>query len=400
MKDTWRQLFRRLATGCVVCGSMAWASAVSYAVQLAYDSAADAVYNDGWQSGDNGGTGYSAATRFTAWNFDSRFGSGVNYTLGGVGLDDGLKNGGTTSNPHNNIGSVDPFNPSARTWKISTTPTDTGAPHIGRGFPALQPNQTLTVVVDNPTTSQFFKGYHIMLNGNSGGVNGNRCNPTGNPCTPGASPVNKFAWWRFEYQDYGRWKMGDATGDFPTVSPEMYDVDTAAAGMQFDFALTGADAYTVTVTTLGTPSKVYTHSGPLRNPGATLDWIEFVFYSPNTDTTPSLAEPQTDFYIRSMKITGPAPPGLPGDFDNNGKVDAGDYVTWRKNNGTSNALANDGGLGTPIGPNHYNLWRQNFGNPPGSGSSLSGSAVPEPGTFVLIITAGVAAIAGGARRRF
>jgi hypothetical protein len=80
-------------------------------------------------------------------------------------------------------------------------------------------------------------------------------------------------------------------------------------------------------------------------------------------------------------------PGLPGDFNSDGKVDAGDYVTWRKNNGTNNALANDNGLGTPIGQSHYDLWRANFGNPPGagSGSGSSGGSVPEPGTMALFI---------------
>jgi fibronectin-binding autotransporter adhesin len=77
--------------------------------------------------------------------------------------------------------------------------------------------------------------------------------------------------------------------------------------------------------------------------------------------------------------------GLPGDFNSDGKVDAGDYVTWRKNNGTNNALANDGGLGTPIGPGHYDLWRANFGNPPGAGSGLGGAAVPEPSTIALVL---------------
>jgi hypothetical protein len=79
---------------------------------------------------------------------------------------------------------------------------------------------------------------------------------------------------------------------------------------------------------------------------------------------------------------------LAGDFNSDGKVDAGDYVTWRKNNGTNNALANDGGLGTPIGPAHFNLWRANFGNPPGAGSGgLEGAAVPEPATLMLLVTA-------------
>lgn len=68
--------------------------------------------------------------------------------------------------------------------------------------------------------------------------------------------------------------------------------------------------------------------------------------------------------------------GLPGDFNGDGKVDAGDYVAWRKN---PSAFGGD--------PAGYNTWRANFGNPPGSGSGggLGGSgAVPEPTTFVLL----------------
>ena len=50
---------------------------------------------------------------------------------------------------------------------------------------------------------------------------------------------------------------------------------------------------------------------------------------------------------------------LAGDYNRNGKVDAADYVKWRKNPGNFG--------GTPGG---YNTWRANFGKPPGSGSSL------------------------------
>lgn len=76
--------------------------------------------------------------------------------------------------------------------------------------------------------------------------------------------------------------------------------------------------------------------------------------------------------------------GLPGDFNNNGNVDAADYVVWRKNNNTNNSLPNDGGLGTPVGANYYALWRSNFGNTAGSGSGLASAAVPEPMTLGLL----------------
>jgi hypothetical protein len=84
----------------------------------------------------------------------------------------------------------------------------------------------------------------------------------------------------------------------------------------------------------------------------------------------------------NLTVTDVPPAGLLGDFNSDGKVDAGDYDTWRKNNNTSNALANDNGLGTPIGTAHYSLWRAHFGAPPGNGS-LNGASVPEPSALLL-----------------
>jgi len=99
--------------------------------------------------------------------------------------------------------------------------------------------------------------------------------------------------------------------------------------------------------------------------------------------------------LGSIALTASA--GLLGDFNGNGIVDGADYVLWRKNNGTNNALANDNGLGTPIGPSHYALWRANFGNPPGAGSGLSDAAVPEPASIGLTVL-GLVALASARRR--
>jgi hypothetical protein len=68
--------------------------------------------------------------------------------------------------------------------------------------------------------------------------------------------------------------------------------------------------------------------------------------------------------------TNCSPVGIPGDYNNNGVVDAADYVVWRKTNGTQAG---------------YNLWRTNFGRTSGSGSSLT--AVPEPSNFLLALVA-------------
>ena len=72
--------------------------------------------------------------------------------------------------------------------------------------------------------------------------------------------------------------------------------------------------------------------------------------------------------------------GLPGDFNNDGKVDSADYATWRKNSANA-SLPNDGGAITQAA--RYTLWRSNFGTPSGAGTALSGGAVPEPGTALL-----------------
>jgi hypothetical protein len=94
-----------------------------------------------------------------------------------------------------------------------------------------------------------------------------------------------------------------------------------------------------------------------------------------------------------FKIT--APGGLPGDFNSDGKVDAGDYATWRKNDGPNATLPNDGGAANQAA--RFTLWRANFGNPPGAGSGLSGGAVPEPTSIVLVLS-GLGFVFAGRRR--
>jgi hypothetical protein len=88
--------------------------------------------------------------------------------------------------------------------------------------------------------------------------------------------------------------------------------------------------------------------------------------------------------------------GLPGDFNDDGKVDAADYVRWRMNtaNGT---LPNDNGLATQA--DRFSLWRANFGNTAGSGSGATASSnrVPEPASALTLIF-GVAIVLSGVRQ--
>jgi hypothetical protein len=73
-------------------------------------------------------------------------------------------------------------------------------------------------------------------------------------------------------------------------------------------------------------------------------------------------------------VDAPAP--LAGDYNNNGTVDAADYVAWRDNPGAFG--------GNPAG---YNTWRANFGKSAGAASGLGGGAqvAPEPGTLALLL---------------
>jgi hypothetical protein len=259
---------------------------MGYAAQVAYDSASDPVYNDGWQAGDNGGFG------FTPWNFDASYTyQGVVYPYASPGvhtIDDGLQSGPSqTSNPFNNIG---------RAWRIATTPTDDGAPHIGRGFPTLQVGQTLRVTIDNPTKRQFFKGYFVRLNGGSGGANGNVCNLGYNCSGLTGTSVVKSGFDRFEYFSYGQWNLDDAASS----GTGLFDTDTAAAGAVLSWTRTGAETYDFRADTI-VGGLNYAASRTFSNPGPSPDWIEFVFFNPITDTVnpPTTA---TDFYVRSMEI--------------------------------------------------------------------------------------------------
>jgi len=61
---------------------------------------------------------------------------------------------------------------------------------------------------------------------------------------------------------------------------------------------------------------------------------------------------------------------LPGDYNHDNKVNAADYVTWRKNSGTQA---------------EYVTWRENFASPASSAASLDSSAVPEPSGIAMCL---------------
>lgn len=80
-------------------------------------------------------------------------------------------------------------------------------------------------------------------------------------------------------------------------------------------------------------------------------------------------------------------PGVPGDYNGNGTVDAADYTSWGDALGSSVTLPNDSTPGS-VTQADYNVWRTNFGQsigPGGGGSALS--AVPETASASLLLEA-------------
>ncbi len=70
---------------------------------------------------------------------------------------------------------------------------------------------------------------------------------------------------------------------------------------------------------------------------------------------------------------------LPGDYNENGVVDAADYVVWRKTDGF---------------PQGYDVWRSHFGQTASSGAAIrTNVAVPEPATLAVLLVGMLAAYA-------
>ena len=397
MKDSWRSYFRRLAVTTFVSSSVAWSSAMCYATQLAFDRADDPVYADGWQgsninvpegpAADNGGFG------FEPWVFDSDAFEGV-VADGIHGIDDGLKAGTETSSTFNDVG---------KAWRLAHPAGDPGLPRAGRGFPTLQVGQTMRVVVDNPSESPFFKGYFVRFNSRVGLEGGGNVCYGGNPCQDGTAAEGQTRLNMFEYFTFGNWSIQDNVGtettlyDTDKIHPETnLPVVGTDMGMRVDVAMTGVDTYDLTMTPLDNPGAAFLHHGVLDNPGDGIDWIEFTFFN-EVATDPGSA---TDFYIRSLEIFDDVlPAGVPGDYNNDNKVNAADYTVWRDHLNTSFQLPNEVSGVTPgmVTAQDYTEWKNRFGNMGAGGGAESasfGREVPEPSSLTYFVAASLAGVVG------
>jgi hypothetical protein len=80
---------------------------------------------------------------------------------------------------------------------------------------------------------------------------------------------------------------------------------------------------------------------------------------------------------------------LPGDYDNNGIVDAADYVVWRKSEASNAPLDNEAASIGVTDHMDFEIWRSNLGATMSQGG-YAASAVPEPATNLITLVGAIA----------
>lgn len=221
-KSVRSSLVSGAAVACAVTGATALMPSTGSA-QVAFDSAANPIYNSGWSAGQNGGTG------FGAWSF--------NGTSGG---------GGQTMSSAGAIGTA---------WTMYTTTTGGGISDVGRSITGgLGVGETFQTVLQNPTSYHYFGGFDILfLNGTDNNAGGDNTS---------AIRVQDFHSGYFNPGDL--WSVQDSNGSQNTT---LSAANTGAAGVQLDLYLTSATTYSLTMTALngsGTSTIFGNYSGPIN----------------------------------------------------------------------------------------------------------------------------------------
>jgi hypothetical protein len=84
-------------------------------------------------------------------------------------------------------------------------------------------------------------------------------------------------------------------------------------------------------------------------------------------------------------------PGQPGDYNDDGTVNAADYTVYRNRKSAigGTTLVNEGLTLGNVTIEDYEFWKDHYGEPGNQGAGLpEGASVPEPATMVLLIFAG------------
>ena len=134
----------------------------------------------------------------------------------------------------------------------------------------------------------------------------------------------------------------------------------------------------LTITDIAT-SEEFTLSGVDEDP-LSEDWDYFALRNATSGAD------EIDFLIDNFLLETFSTAGLPGDFNNDGTVDAVDYAVWRDNlGGASDDVLNGNGDGVDgVNTADYDIWKAEFGNSAAGAGALGAAATPEPSSVVLL----------------
>lgn len=193
----------------------------------------------------------------------------------------------------------------------------------------------------------------------------------------------------------------DPLGNGATSGAHGYDAATpytmtweitrnASNGLDMDVKITGG-----TLDNDGTAQVTVTDATPVGVDSATAPFGSYKFDTfslrPSGESTTASVFDTSLFKVEFFSSA--TPPGVPGDYNGNGKVDGADYVVWRKGGPLQNEVDAPG----TVNAVDYTEWRARFGNTSGAGAGVSAAGVPEPGTIGLLL-AGVLGMSLGRRR--
>ena len=93
-----------------------------------------------------------------------------------------------------------------------------------------------------------------------------------------------------------------------------------------------------------------------------------------------------DFISANMVAANLAPQVIvDGDYNDDGVVDAADYVMWRHHRGSEVQVEIDGDHSGVVDDGDHDVWRHHFGGQQGEGALAGGNVVPEPSTARLLL---------------
>ena len=98
-------------------------------------------------------------------------------------------------------------------------------------------------------------------------------------------------------------------------------------------------------------------------------------------------------------VTYVTPGPLAGDYNDNGTVDAADYVVWRDTLGSTTMLAADGDEDGDVDQHDYTVWRRTFGNMAAAAATQLPRCPSRSAAFLMIATSFIYARVLGIRDR-